>query len=210
MIENRYTRKSILQLAPRRKWRGYQVMLFMSMVSSGLLFLVLMAVFAFQRYSVSNARFTLQMPKMFILSTLLLVGSTYTLVRARKYLRQDRLKTSVLWLFITLGLVTLFAGAQTAGWWEFYRGGAAVPTENVASLYIYVLSGLHFAHILAAVAFLLYFTVPAYRKSRDVVDELILVTNPYQKQKLDTLLVFWHYVDGLWLVLFFYFLLTSS
>jgi len=209
MIERQRKKKTFLGFREAGKLHPYETILYFSMIASGSLFVAMLVAFAAQRFDGSNSLLDITMPKMFVVSTVLLLVSSFTVVQARHYMHSDNLRKSVLYLGITFALGALFFVAQIFGWIEFYRSGFGVPTANVASLYIYVLSAIHLFHLVIAFALMTVVLVPAYRRSQDRVAELIHITNPYEKKKVDILAIFWHYIDAVWLVLFFYFLLTS-
>jgi cytochrome c oxidase subunit 3 len=97
---------------------------------------------------------------------------------------------------------------QAFGWMEFFSLGFGFPTVNVASSYVYVISGIHFAHVIGALIGLTYILIQQFRSLGDPVKELIFFTNPFEKTKLDLIATYWHFTDIVWLILFVYFLLT--
>jgi len=60
--------------------------------------------------------------------------------------------------------------------------------------------------LVAGLAFLCYLLVNTIWVSKDPIRTLIMVTNPYEKIKLQIFVIYWQFLDMLWLVLFFYFL----
>ena len=185
-----------------------QTMMYMAMVGSGFLFLVMLVSYTAQRFQSDNILLHIQLPKAFFVSTAVMLLSAGAIKLAKTYSQKDKLKKCTWMLISVLALAIMFSVFQVFGWLEFYKNGFAVPTKNVASSYVYVLSGIHMFHVLMAIGFLLYVLIPFYKNSRNVVNELILVTNPYQKKKMNMLFVFWSYVDVVWLVMFFYFAIT--
>lgn len=191
-----------------RRLHPYQTMMYMAMVGSGFLFLVMLVSYTAQRFQSDNISLNIQLPKAFFVSTAVMLLSAGAIKLARTYSQKDKLKKCTWMLVSALILAITFSVFQVFGWLEFYKSGFAVPTKNVASSYVYVLSGIHMFHVLLAIGFLLYVLIPFYKNSQNVVNELILVTNPYQKKKMNMLFVFWSYVDVVWLVMFFYFAIT--
>lgn len=209
MIEGKRKNKSGLSFQQVRKMHPYQTMLYFAMIASGFLFLVMLGLYIAQRFSSMNSNLAIQLPKWFVISTIALIGSGYSITQARKSLLNDQLKRSVNLMLVTSVMGFLFTGFQLAGWVEFYNNGYHLQSGNVASLYIYVLTFIHLIHVFIGFVFLGYVLIPAYKKSRNMVDELIWVTNPYQKRKMNLLTFYWHYMDAVWMILFFAFLLTA-
>lgn len=191
-----------------RRLHPYQTMMYMAMVGSGFLFLVMLVSYTAQRFQSDNILLNIHLPKSFFVSTALMLLSAAAIKLARKYSQKDKLKKCTWMLGSVLLLAVAFTVFQVIGWLEFYRSGFGAPTKNVASTYVYVLSGIHMFHVLLGIGFLLYVFIPFLKNSRNVVTELILVTNPYQKKKMNMLFVFWNYIDVVWLVMFFYFAIT--
>lgn len=204
----RNTKRGIPLLPDVRKMHPYHTMLYFAMAASGFLFLVLMGLYTAQRFRPSNMTLDLELPKAFIFSTLVLLFCSFAFMKARQHFRKDALKTTLRYLTAGLSLGMVFTALQIIGWIEFYSFGYGLPTSNVASSYVFFITGIHFMHMLIALGFGLAAWIKCFRKSRHVVDELILLTNPFEKQKMDMLARFWHYVDFLWVCLFICFVLT--
>ncbi len=180
----------------------------MAMVGSGFLFLIMIVSYTAQRFQSTNISYDIHLPKAFFVSTAAMLLSAVAIKMARVHVQKDRLKKCTYYLISVLVLAVTFSVFQVIGWLEFYNKGFKAPTANVASSYVYVLSGIHLFHVVMAIGFLLYVLIPFLKNSRNVVSELMLVTNPYQKKKMNMLFVFWYYVDVVWLIMFFYFAIT--
>ena len=191
-----------------RRLHPYQTMMYMAMVGSGFLFLVILVSYTAQRFQSVNTSFDIRLPKAFFASTAVMLLSAVAMKLAHVYAHKDQLRRCTYMLVSVLALAIAFSVFQVVGWLEFYEIGFRVPAKNLASSYVYMLSGIHLFHVLLAIGFLLYVLIPFYKNSRHVVSELMLVTNPYQKKKMSMLFVFWYYVDVVWLIMFFYFAIT--
>jgi len=191
-----------------RHLHPYQTMMYMAMIGSGFLFAVILIFYSVQRISMQNVTMDIKLPKTFFVSTSLMLLSAVAMKLAHSYVQKDMLKKCSNMLLVALVMALSFLFLQVLGWVDFYRNGFNVPQKNMSISYIYFLTGIHMFHVLLAIGFLIYVLVPFLKNSRNVVKELILVTNPYQKKKMNMLFVFWYYVDVVWLVLFFYFAIT--
>lgn len=191
-----------------RRLHPYQTMMYMAMVGSGFLFTLILVFYSAQRLSMQDVTTNIKVPKTFFASTAVMLLSAVAMKLAHMYSQRDKLKKCTYMLISVLALAIAFSVFQVIGWLDFYDSAFRVPAKNMSTSYVYFLTGIHMFHVILAIGFLMYVLIPFLKNSRNVVNELILVTNPYQKKKMNMLFVFWYYVDVVWLVLFFYFALT--
>jgi cytochrome c oxidase subunit 3 len=78
--------------------------------------------------------------------------------------------------------------------------------SDTSAGYLYVISGLHFAHVIGGIPFLGYFIWQARKKMQEPVSVLVYFSDPEKRLKLRLLTIYWHFLDALWiyLVLFFF------
>ena len=210
-IVNRRTKYTHFS-APAPQKRGhlhpYKIILGFSMASSGFLFLVMLGLYAVQRFQVGNPMDAIYIPKAFILSTLVILASSFLLIRAKQHFFKDEVAQTLRLLAAVFILGLVFSTLQIMGWAELHAHGFHFPDLNVASSYVYVITGIHLAHVVMAISLMGYLWYSLYIKSRDPISRLVMETNPYEKQKFDVVLGLWHYVDILWVVLFLVFVFT--
>lgn len=181
----------------------YNVLLVLLIFSLSILFLSLSAAFVYSR--VQSAVPPIKLPEIFLFNTLILLASSGTLIFAKKsYIKDDTAKYRLA-LLITLGLSLLFLALQTIGWIELFQREIFIDSDNSAS-YLYIISGLHFAHVIGGIPFLSYFIWQAYSEMKDPVTVLVYFSDPEKRLKLRLLTIYWHFLDALWiyLVLFFF------
>lgn len=148
-----------------------------------------------------------KLPSLFYWNTLLLIASSITLIWARKSYKNDHTTNYKIALGITLTLTILFLVAQIFAWFQLYNQDIFIDYNNMAS-YIYVISGLHFAHVVAGIPFLAYFLYIAIKKMKSPVSVLIYFSDKSKKRKLDLLNLYWHFLDALWIYLVLFFLIN--
>lgn len=199
---------SIGRPSDRLQMHPFKTLLVFCMAASGLLFLVMLSMYTAQRFHGANAKLSIELPKFFVLSTLCMVGSSVLLTYGRRAFYRDNLKRSLLFSTAALLVGIAFLFCQAWGWMEFFSLGFGFPTVNVASSYVYVISGLHFAHMIGGLAALSYMVHQHFKVLGDPVKELIFFTNPFEKTKVDLVATYWHFTDFVWVILFVYFLLT--
>lgn len=146
----------------------------------------------------------LQLPPLFLLNTLVLLGSSYTLMQAKKAYLSDDTAAYQRALWLTLGLSFLFLGLQSLAWYQLFTNEVFIHSDNSAG-YLYVISALHFLHVVAGLPFLGLFIYRARISMKEPVSVLIYFSDPDKRLKLRLLTLYWHFLDGLWiyLVLFF-------
>lgn len=199
---------SIGRSAERFQLHPLKTLLFFCMAASGLLFLVMLSMYTAQRFQGANAKLDIELPKFFVLSTLFMIGSSVLLNYSKQAFKKEKLKRSVAFSTAAFFAGIAFLFCQAWGWMEFFSLGFGFPTVNVASSYVYVISGLHFVHVIGGLSALGHLIYQHTKVFGDPIKELIFFTNPFEKIKTDLVSLYWHFTDAVWLILFVYFLLT--
>ncbi len=150
----------------------------------------------------------IQLPLLFVFNSFLLVSSSVTLNYARKFYKTDNTKNYQRNLALTLILTILFLASQIIAWNQLYRDGIFITHSNMAS-YLYIISGVHFAHVIAGIPFLSIFLWTSLRDMKEPVSVLVYFSDPTKKRKLNLLTVYWHFLDILWIYLVLFFLINS-
>ncbi|HPN69861.1 MAG TPA: cytochrome c oxidase subunit 3, partial [Saprospiraceae bacterium] len=104
-----------------------------------------------------------QLPSLFYYNSILLIASSYTLWSSKKAYQNDQTKKYQQMLVITLMLTIGFLVAQVLAWNQLYAQNISLQHSTMAS-YMYVITGLHFAHLIAGIPFLIYFIYVAITK----------------------------------------------
>jgi len=137
------------------------------------------------------------LPQAFYVSTFLIVASSITLFLSQKFLKQNKRQLSLLLVVVTFLLGIGFMWQQYVGFNQlksiglFFTG----PESTVSTSFIIGITFMHVLHVLAGVFVL-----------------LVVIYNHFKyKYKSDNMLgfelgaIFWHFVDILWIYLFFFF-----
>jgi cytochrome c oxidase subunit 3 len=134
------------------------------------------------------------MPRMFFLSTAIILTSSWAFTRAKRALVSDQLKTYRKWLSLTLVLGFAFIASQLAGWRELASEGVYF-TGQPHSSFFYLFTGLHGAHIFGGITLLLFLFLRA-RSAK-------LATDTEKSQTWTSVIgLYWHAMDGIWIWLF--------
>lgn len=182
----------------------HQVMLYVSMIGSAIVFLFMIVAFAASRPESADL-VSVRFPKSFVVSTMVILLSSFCVSKMIPAYEKDDLEDLKKWMGLTFLLGLIFSMSQLTGWKELEQNGISFSGDQ-SSVYLYVISGLHVLHMGGVMIFLLASLMHCHKVSKDVVSQLMYSTNPYQKVKLKMLTDFWHFVDVLWVVLFLYFL----
>ena len=183
----------------------YETMLYLGMLGSGFIFLYLTAAFLLTDQNRPESA-SLQMPVAFLISTAVLVLSGLTASKMRLHCQEEdisRLESSLRATFL-LGVV--FAVLQFAGWKELTAMGIKF-TGLPSGSYLYVLSGIHIFHLVGAMVFAVILLAKLRKTQEDGILRLIWTTNPFEKMRIRLFVVYWHFMDLVWIVLFLVFVL---
>jgi len=137
-----------------------------------------------------------ELPNAFLISLVVILLSSITFIMAKRALKQNNIKMTSVWLIVTLALGIIFIFSQFEGFNELIRNGYYFTGEssNITMTYIYIFVGVHIAHVIAG-----------------LISIIVVIYNHFkQKYNSNNMLGFelavnfWHFVDGLWLVLFLF------
>lgn len=188
------------------KLHPYQLILYLSLIGSGIIFLfLLVAHFATRPADITIENFKL--PKQFVVSTVIIILSSYVMGTMPKLFREEQLITLRNNLGLGLILSLAFAISQYVGWLSMVDQGILFEGRT-GGVYLYILSGLHLIHMIGGIIFLLMTFLEIVKMSKDPIKSLVGTTNPYHKLKLNILVTYWHYLDITWVIVFFYFLFS--
>jgi cytochrome c oxidase subunit 3 len=144
----------------------------------------------------------IMLPPLLWVDTALLVASSFTYEKGHKKLRTDDQRGFFRWVFYTALLGLLFLIGQFLAWWQILSAGQLV-TNNPHSSFFFIFSGLHGAHILVGLAglgaLLLRTREPASGPKWQMNTRVLA----------NAVAIFWHYLDGLWVILFALLLLVG-
>lgn len=170
--------------SPRRYYTGIAL----GIVSILMFFMALSSAYLVRR--ATSAQWTpIHLPAILWFNTLVLIGSSAAIERARKVLLLgDFSGFRSSWL-ITTGLGVLFLIGQLVAWRQLAAQGIYVAT-NQASGFFYIFTALHGVHLLGGVTALVYVS---QRKMDSQKVPLAIVA--------DVTSYYWHFMDGLWIFL---------
>jgi len=170
-------------------------MLWVSMISMVMFFAGLTSA-----YVISMRRddwVTFDLPDAFYMSTILIILSSITISMSQRFIKKGKKELSIVLLIITFVLGIAFVWQQYAGFEDLRNAGLFFtgPTSTVSTSFIIGISLMHAFHVFAGIIVL-----------------IVVIYNHFKyKYTSDDLLgfelgaIFWHFVDVLWIYLFFFF-----
>jgi len=177
------------------KKKSAKPMLWISMISMVMFFAGLTSAYVISMKRDDWVSFDL--PQAFYISTFLIVASSITLFLSQRFLKQNKRQLSLIMVVATLFLGIGFVWQQYVGFNQlksiglFFTG----PESTVSTSFIIGITFIHVLHLLVGVLVL-----------------LVVIYNHFKyKYKSDDMLgfelgaIFWHFVDILWIYLFFFF-----
>ena len=136
------------------------------------------------------------LPSSFIYSTLIIFLSSLFLYAAKQSLKKNQVTTTTSLLIGALVLGIAFIYSQIQGFNQIIDSGYNFtgPTSNITMSYIYVIAVVHIIHVLAGIIGLIVVIINQLNKKYSSENTL----------GFDLASTFWHFVDILWLYLFFF------
>jgi cytochrome c oxidase subunit 3 len=142
-----------------------------------------------------------RLPEMFFYSTGLILLSSLTLHASyQAFVRGNEHRYKALML-ATFGLGLGFVATQYLGWLALNDIGVMLD-GNPSGSFIFVISGLHAAHVLGGIAALVVALLHAFMLPYKATER--------RKHRFQLVLTYWHFVDFLWLYLFGFFILQMG
>ena len=175
------------------------IMLALLLLGLSALFVALTAGYVYIRVTMRVP--PVQVPWLFLFNTVILLGSSYTMICAKRCYLEDNTQAYQQNLKYTISLSILFMVMQTVAWvWLFRVNSTALNTSTTAG-FLYVISFTHLAHVIAGLPFLIIFYRTALKRMVDPVTVLVYFSDPEKRLKLRLLTIYWHFLDVLWLYL---------
>ena len=137
-----------------------------------------------------------EMPKPFWISIIVMLVSSITFLIAKRALKQENKSLTTVMLSITFALGVFFIYNQFLGFNQIIALGYNFtgPTSNITVTYIYLIAVVHIVHVVVGL-------IPVL---------VVLINHLRDKYSKDNLVgfelaeTFWHFVDLLWIYLFFF------
>lgn len=141
-----------------------------------------------------------KLPDIFFFNTIFMLASSLTIHFAyRAFVNGQKSRYRGL-LVATFLLGIVFVVMQYQGWVQLNAMGATF-TINPSSSFVYVISGLHAAHVIGGMGSLMVALIHAYY--------LPYKPTLRRRQRFELVVHYWHFVDVLWIYLLVFFTIQS-
>jgi cytochrome c oxidase subunit III len=181
----------------RNKIHPHKLTLWVGIGSIIMIFAALTSAFVVRRAAGNWLEF--ELPSLFFFNTIVIVLSSVTLqlsYNAFKGGNESRYKSL---LIVTMILGFAFVVLQYMAWMAMSAQGLTI-TANPSSSFVYVIPGMHAAHVLGGIAALMTATVHAFALPYKPV--------PHRLLRFELVVQYWHFVDVLWVYLIAFFALN--
>ena len=181
----------------RNKIHPHKFALWMSLASITMMFVAFTSAYMVKQAAGNWLDFAI--PSIFYISTVVLLLSSLTIHFGYKAYSAGNKKSYKILLLVSLILGVTFVVLQYNGWMELFGTGVDLK-RNVSASFVYLITGVHAAHILGGIAAIAIATLRAF----------VLKFKVTEKRKLGLSLIcqYWHYVDVLWIYLLGFLLLN--
>ena len=178
-----------------RTARSYKLLLLFAMISMTMLFGGLTSAFVVSKSRPDWLK-DFQIPTVFFVSTAVIIACSVTIHLAKKAILRDDRQHTTMFLLLTLGLGVLFAILQFIGFGEIIRLGYYFtgPTSSITTTFFYVIAVAHLAHVAGGIISLLVIIYNHFKQKYSASQPLGIELGA----------MYWHFLDLLWVYLFFF------
>ena len=148
-----------------------------------------------------NHALNMILPQAFKYSTTVIIISSITLFLASRAAKQSQVEKQRMFLWITVLLGIAFFALQIYAWYvmTYQMGVHFAFNSNASQSFVYVFSGMHLLHIIAALILLLNTTGSTYKQ----------IPQARNLFKMEITSIFWHFLDIIWIFLYVFLLLNQ-
>jgi len=179
---------STVAMEQRKKIHPHKFTLWVGIGSLLMMFAGLTSAYIVKRNQANWQAFDL--PQFFWYSTVAIILSSLTIILAQKAFKQREMKKYRSLLIATLVLGVLFIVFQLLGFQQLWAKQIRL-TGNVSYSFMYVIVGLHIAHVVGGLIALIVLFGKAFSTK----------TRVYNSVPLELVSTYWHFVDVLWIYL---------
>ena len=178
-----------------RNDRSYKLLLLVAMVSMIMVFAGLTSAFVVSK-SRGDWLKDFQLPTAFFISTAIIIVSSLTFHFSKVAIRKNDRKLTTIWLLTTLALGLLFVFFQFKGFDDIISQGYYFTGKesNVTTTFLYVVAVTHLAHLFFGLLSLIIIIFKHFKSKY----------NSSQYLGIELGVMFWHFLDLLWLYLFLF------
>lgn len=179
---------STVAMEQRKKIHPHKFTLWVGIGSLVMMFAGLTSAYIVKRNQVNWQTFDL--PRLFWYSTVAIVLSSISIYLAQQSFKQREMQKYRRLLVVTLILGVLFIVLQSMGFQQLWAKGITLQS-SVSYSFLYVIVGLHAAHVLGGIIAMLVLFAKAFSSKKRI----------YNSIPVELVSTYWHFVDVLWIYL---------
>lgn len=180
----------------RKRIHPHKFTMWVALASICMLFAGFTSAFVVKRDAAGWTTFSI--PRAFWYSTATIMASSLTMQIALRSFKDREMMRYRNLLTVTAILGILFMLLQWAGFSEIWHSGITLKGSG-GGQFLYVIAGLHLAHVLGGVIALVSMVARAY----------VSKIRSYNSVPVEVMATYWHFVDLLWLYLLIFFMLVK-
>ncbi|MEX0636488.1 MAG: cytochrome c oxidase subunit 3 [Ferruginibacter sp.] len=185
---------STVATATKNKIHPHKFTLWVAIGSILMMFAGLTSAYVVKRNQANWTSF--EIPVMFWYSTAAMVLSSAILYLAGKAFKERNMARYRSMMLVTLVLGVVFILLQVLGFTQLWNSGLTLQ-KNVAYSFLYVIVGIHAAHVIGGVVTLLVMALKAFGSKK----------RNYSTVPVELISTYWHFVDVLWIYLLIFLLM---
>lgn len=179
---------SVAIMEQRKKIHPHKFTLWVAIASILMMFAGLTSAYIVKRSQANFLEF--ELPLAFWYSTAAIIASSVTIWMAQKKFRGRNMAAYRKLLTVTFILGLVFVMLQVLGFTSLAKAGLTLQ-KNVSVSFLYVIIGLHAAHVIGGVIALMVMFLKAFRSK----------VKSYSAVPIEVMATYWHFVDVLWIYL---------
>lgn len=188
--------------------QGKRFLLWLAIGSTVMMFAGFTSAYIVKKADASSwTQFTL--PLQFYISTALILASSVFMFVARRGFSAGNLFRYRNFLLLTFLAGVGFLISQVSGW-RTLVGEGIIINEEVSGAFFYVISGAHALHVTGGVIILLIALIRVSKRIKRAGRDDEETINPERMYRVDLTSIYWHFVDILWIYLFFFLLYNHT
>src|SRR5215467_9058649 len=127
-----------------------------------------------------------------IIATICLLSSSLTVALAERAFRREDNAKFRLWLLVTILLGLEFLGSTAFEWYKLIFRDHLTISTNLFGTTFYSLVGLHASHVIVGLTLLVLVLILSLRED----------VRPANAEHIEMISWYWHFVDGIWVIVF--------
>ena len=184
----------IVHTQPQKKLHPHKFTLWVAMASIIMMFAGLTSAYIVKSKAPNWEE--IETPKLFYISTVVLLISSLTVQMALRAFKQRNMSRYRMLIMATAALGVAFVVLQFFGFQWMWAHGVHFKGASQGQ-FLFVIAGLHVLHVVGGIVALIVMVARAYYSNR----------RNYNHTPVEVAATYWHFVDALWLYLLVFFIL---